>query len=119
MVRRDAEAWGATWAENAVWNVLGRKAEGRDAIVALWSGLMSRYPFITHSSSDAIIDVNGDRATGRWSITERGRSAEGVPILVLGRYQDEYVLDQTGWHFLRRDFEALYQGPPDLSGDPA
>jgi len=29
--RRDADAWGATWAQDALWNLAGTHVRGRDA----------------------------------------------------------------------------------------
>ena len=36
VVRRDAKAWGDTWAENAEWYILGNSICGRVEIVERW-----------------------------------------------------------------------------------
>lgn len=113
--QRDAKAWGNTWTEDAEWNVLGRAPKGRADIVALWEGLMSQFPLIVHSATDGVVRVDGDRATGTWAITENGRRASGDAVLVLGRYDDQYVRTPEGWRFRRRDFDCLYQGAPDFT----
>lgn len=113
--RRDAEAWGETWTEDAEWNVLGRAPKGRAEVIALWNGLMSQFPLIVHSATDGIVCVNGDRATGTWAITEQGYREGGRAVLVLGRYKDEYRRTSEGWRIRKRDFECLYQGAPDFS----
>ena len=36
-----------------------------------------------------------------------------------GYRDDDYRREPEGWRFARRELEVLYQGPPDLSGEPA
>jgi hypothetical protein len=48
VTRRDAEAWGATWAEDAEWSLpdypeIGT-THGREAIVAMWVEAMKAIP---------------------------------------------------------------------------
>ncbi len=116
VARRDAATWGATWADDGQWNVLGQAPQGRAAVVALWEGLMTRFPVIVHRATDGLVCVEGDTATGAWSITEQGKTSEGDGILLLGHYDDAYVRTAEGWRFQRRTLSVFYQGPPDLSG---
>ncbi len=46
VVRRDADAWSATWAEDGEWHILGNATRGRDAVVSLWKQLMAAVPFV-------------------------------------------------------------------------
>lgn len=114
VARRDADAWGGTWAEDSAWNLLGQSPRGREAIVALWSGLMTRFEFVVHRASDPILGIDGDRATGVWAITEQGRSLDGEAMLLLGRYDDVYVRTSQGWRFAERSLEVFYQGAPAM-----
>ncbi len=41
--RRAAEAWGALWAWDAGWDVMGTRVEGRGAIVGLWTQAMAGF----------------------------------------------------------------------------
>ena len=46
--QRDAEVWGSTWAEDAVWELPHLDMEGlqgREAIVAAWLEAMKMFPF--------------------------------------------------------------------------
>lgn len=115
VAQRDAEVWGGTWAEDSTWNLLGQSPRGREAIVALWSGLMTRFEFVVHRASDAILKIEGDRATGVWAITEQGRSLDGQAMLLLGRYDDVYVRTEQGWRFSERTLQVFYQGTPAIS----
>ncbi len=118
--RRDAEAWGETWAEDAVWRILHFAPEGREAIVALWKQLMSGFPFVVQMPSASLLTVSGDEATGRAYLTEHGKGPDGTALLTLGVYHDRFRRDADGqWRFTERRFHAIYSGPPDLSAEPA
>ena len=95
--RRDETDWSSTWHDNAIWN-LGSipPVEGRDAIVALWVQAMTGFPFVAQLIQNGTVEVNGDRATGRWYITEHlqfpEKDTEGNPtgLFNIGVYQDKY-----------------------------
>jgi ketosteroid isomerase-like protein len=116
VIRKDADAWRETWAEDATWIVGGRVTEGREAVVAQWIGLMSLFEFIAQYPQHGRIQVDGDRATGRWYVNELGRPHAGEPNLTMGVYHDTYARLAPGWRFRRRRFDLLYVGAPDLSG---
>ena len=116
--RRDGEAFQATFATDGEWQLLGNVAAGREKILALWKSLMSNFPFVVQLASGGIIEVDGERATGTWYITEHNRSATGGALLVIGVYRDDYVREDERWCFARRRFAALYMGPPDFSAEP-
>jgi hypothetical protein len=81
--RRDAAAWGALWAEDARWELMGMQVDGRAQIGA--------------------IVVTGDRAEGRVWTHELldGPEGERRP---LGRYDDVYVKRGDSWLFAERRF---------------
>ena len=41
VVRADAGDWGKVWSEDAHWDLMGNKVDGREAIVAFWKQAMS------------------------------------------------------------------------------
>jgi ketosteroid isomerase-like protein len=116
VIRKDPVAWRETWAEDSTWIVGGQPTEGREAIVAQWNGLMSLFEFITQLPQHGRIEIDGDRATGRWYVNELGRPLGGEPNLTMGVYHDRYARLASGWRFQRRRFDLLYAGPPDLTG---
>jgi uncharacterized protein (TIGR02246 family) len=101
--RREAQAWGALWAEDAVWDLMGTKVEGRAAIVGLWQGAMAGFAFVGFFSQVGAIAVSGDRAEGRVWTHEVLENAEGERR-PLGRYDDHYVKRDGGWQFAERRF---------------
>ena len=71
--RRDEGAFGETFATDGEWQILGNVAEGREKVVALWKSLMENFPFVVQLVTGGIIEVDGERATGTWYITEHNR----------------------------------------------
>lgn len=118
VMRRDAEDWGDTWAEDGVWYLgMPNPIEGREAIVGLWKQAMGGYPVVLHIVQPGIIEVNGDTATARWYIQENIVDGDGNHIWVVGVYNDELAKVNGEWKFKLRKFDALYRGPNDLTGD--
>lgn len=117
--RRDGEEWAALWTEDGVWKAFGHSFEGRDRVFATWSGAMQGFRFVFHVIHSGVIDVRGDVAHGRWTVSEQLQSANGEPSLLLALYHDDYRREKDGWRFARRELEVRYQGPPDLSAAPA
>ncbi|HJN92747.1 MAG TPA: nuclear transport factor 2 family protein [Dehalococcoidia bacterium] len=113
--RRDTEAWGATWAADGAWAILGQTTAGRAAVVALWERLMGGMAQVVQIPHEGILQFDGDAAKGCWYITEYGQLADGTAMLTLGLYHDEYVQEDGAWRFGRRAFHALYSGAPTLA----
>ena len=114
--RYDADAWIATWAEDATWNLLGTPVEGREAILALWQQMMASFEFAIMFPNSCHFEIDGDTATGHWYLHEYSRQ-EGVGNTILSRYKDSYVKVDGQWLFQTREYGFIYNGPSDLSGD--
>lgn len=114
--RVDADAWIATWAEDAVWNLLGNPVSGKDNILALWKQMMSSFEFALMLPSTCLFEVDGDTASGHWYLTEYTRDPEGAASTVLSRYTDTCTRKEGQWLFQSRDYSFIYNGPADLSG---
>ncbi|MCG8591309.1 MAG: nuclear transport factor 2 family protein [Proteobacteria bacterium] len=117
--RRDADAWGDTWAQDGTWRILGQAPQGRETIVKLWEQLMSGFPFVVQLPSEGVVEISGSEASGRFPLSEFGRGPDGRGVFTLGIYHDRLRRDDDGWRFSERRFQVLYSGPPDLSAEPA
>jgi hypothetical protein len=54
------------------------------------------------------IVVQGDQATGNWTVSSQMKRREGGQVdTVLGRYSDEFVRTGDGWKICRIGFERL------------
>ena len=114
--RRDPDDWANLWTEDGVWEVFGGEIAGRDAVVGAWSAAMNGFSFVFHVAHSAVIEVDGDRAKGRWTVSEQLVNTQGQPGLLLALYHDDYRREAGAWKIARRRLQPLYQGPPDLSG---
>jgi hypothetical protein len=110
---------GPLFAEDAVWT--GREFghhRGRAAIEAFFGGVSAQIVFAAHLAMNAIIEVDGDRGTGKWRIfmpctmMEDGRK---VSRWLLGDYEEEYIRLSGVWLFKKIDFLANYNVPFDQS----
>lgn len=106
---RDYAAYAALFARNGEW-VNGKTVhKGREAIHKMLVDLYGAPPpgYVNsesyHISSNAQIDLDGDRATvrSRHLLVMRGPRGEPVPALA-GRYEDEFIREDGQWKILRR-----------------
>lgn len=110
----DPEGIASLFVEDGVWDggELGR-AEGRDKIRRFFRRAPEVFPFAIHNVMNPIIEVDGDRATGRWYLlqpcTRRGENEEAMWLA--GRYEDEYVRVGGEWKFKHLRFITRFLAP--------
>jgi uncharacterized protein (TIGR02246 family) len=102
--RLDAEAWSATWADNASWVFRGGKVEGREAIVATWTKAMAGFDSVWFSAFPGMIAVDGDVAAMTTHTFEYLSATGAAPRLQSGIYNDRVVRTDAGWRFAERAF---------------
>lgn len=105
--RRDAEAWGANWAEDSVWNLGGTEVSGKANIVGLWNGAMAGFSFVAFFVQPGEITIEGNRARVRSYTAEDLVETGGRFRHVIGRYDDELVKQGGTWLFTRRIYTIL------------
>jgi ketosteroid isomerase-like protein len=110
--RNDADDWGATWAEDAVWELpnipeLGTMV-GREIIVANWIEAMKPLPLNINIQTLGGLKVEGDTATGRTWASETIVYAPDNSRVATGRYDDEFIKIDGRWFFSRRAYTALH-----------
>lgn len=99
----DAERLAPLFTEDAVWDggPMGRY-EGREAIREFFAGVSSAVPFAIHHVTNPILEVDGDRATGRWYLWQPVVFARGSQALwMAARYDDVYRREGGEWRFER------------------
>lgn len=109
--QRDADAWGATWAEDAQWLLphLGLDGiSGRTQIVEAWREAMKLFPFVNMFAQAGSIEVDGDRAVMRSYTSEVAVMQDDKEIRPRGQYDDVCVKRNGKWLFQRRKFTVLY-----------
>jgi hypothetical protein len=118
VVRRDADAWAATWATDAVWELgKGRRVEGREAILGLWNSAMDGFKAVVQNvvNSTATLDDAAGTGSGRCYIMEHWWRADDSKGILLAYYDDLYTRVDDEWLFASRELVIQYGGPPDLS----
>ena len=115
VTQRDAEAWGANWAEDSRWCLpdLGvpewNEILGKKKIVEEWTRMMGDF----HGDEDApavcsflcnpgAMEVTGDTATARSYSTEVFLDEKGRTLETKGQYDDKFVKIDGAWYFKER-----------------
>ncbi len=114
--RDDRDAWVATWSDDGVWEIGRGPVSGRAAISAAFDRAMDLFEAVVQLAHNGEATVDGDRAAGRWYMSEATLTRSGKRALYFGYYDDVYVRTAAGWRFASRRLTWLYQGPPDLTG---
>ena len=112
VTRLDAEAWAATWAEDAEWSLpdypeIGTTC-GRAAIKAMWIEAMKHYPGIMFEAWPGSIEVSGSTAKMR-SYTAEVYDQDGVTVRDRGQYEDTCVKVDGAWLFQSRSFRNIHR----------
>ncbi len=110
--RRDADDWGATWAEDAQWSLpdypeIGTTS-GKPAIIAMWIEAMKAYPAIRFQAWPGSIEVEGNKAKVR-SYTSEVYDQDGTTMRDMGAYEDECVKVNGQWLFASRSFRNVHR----------
>lgn len=105
--RRDAADWGACWADDSVWLLMGAEVRGKPAIVGLWEQAMAGFVFVAFFAQPGVIIVDGERATGRVWTHEVLEHPDGSITRPVGRYDDVYLKQDGRWIFAERKYEML------------
>lgn len=105
--RRDAVDWGANWAEDARWNLMGQQVDGRAAIVAMWEGAMQNFKFVAFFAQMGALAIDGEEARGTVYTHEILENADGSISRPVGRYDDRYRRIDGNWKFQERSYNFL------------
>jgi ketosteroid isomerase-like protein len=117
VTRFDPEAFGSTWAEDAVWFIPGADdVHGRAAIVAQYSESRARYAMCVQELLSSVIEPTG---WARWYVRELQWRKDGDALLgsqLIGAYDDTFGGPSAAPLFASRRFTVLYRGPVDWPG---
>jgi uncharacterized protein (TIGR02246 family) len=107
-----------TYAEDGVLMAFsGPEIVGRAAVQEALTRVLPKTNFVMQLCEGGLIEVDGDTAKARWSVTEWIINKENQEVRVsLGVYEDVVVRLPEGWRFKRRRFHPLYGGDPSGGG---
>ena len=112
VLRADAKDWGALWAEDAHWNLMGQEVDGREAIVKMWTGAMGGLEAVSFVCATCATDTRGMTGTGRVQTHEIMLTKDGATRVIGGRYEDVYVRKGGGWLYKSRIFSIVAEYQP-------
>lgn len=114
--RRDADAWGGTWASEGVWDLGGKLVEGRSSLVPFWTQVMTGFPFVVQIIHSVLVDeVEGDTAKARCWLGEQLTDGDGNARTTVGHYHDELVKHDGRWYYSRRTYQTVSVADTTLS----
>lgn len=115
--RGDSKSLGDLFTEDGEWLVPGMPTTaGREAAAQRIDGLRTTFVNLIQLLHSGHVDLDGDRATAEWYLSETARDADGNAVAFTGVYQDDLVRGPAGWRFVRRSFTFLYRGKAELQG---
>lgn len=100
----DPGLWAALFTEDGCFEipVMRVVVRGRDNLREFAAGLHRTIPGLHHVMTNLMVDVDGDRATGKCELNEFLLRPEGIYNNLQGWYADEYVRQGPRWLFARR-----------------
>ena len=109
------EAWLACWADDAVFDGLGKVLTGIQAIRGFADGYevgyRQRLHALKHYTVNILSLIDGNRATSSSYVQLTTLSDQGVRILLTGRYEDELKRIDRRWRFARRKLHQDFPQP--------
>jgi ketosteroid isomerase-like protein len=117
---RNVPAFDGLWAsDGAIWEIgrpLAARAQGQQNIVAMLGQLMRIQTYFMQLTHSGVITIEGDRATARWDMRERGKG-DGSYYDNLAVYDDVLVRERHGWRFLSRSYTYRFLDQSAFAGE--
>ncbi len=109
VIRKDAELWGETWAEEAKWTLPSMDAPvvGKSSIKACFAEKMNSIQHIHMSAVPCDLTFEDTRARGKAYCYENIVTTDGVSRSIIGCYHDEYIRTHDEWLFSSRAYEVV------------
>ncbi len=114
--RKDFDAFGDCFTEDAEWRISGMVLQGRDEIVWNLKRLMPNFKRILMTFRTPLLEVGDGIASGRTYVTEQSAFINGKPGTTIGIYYERFVDQGDKWRFAWRLFQLHYMGPAELTG---
>jgi hypothetical protein len=81
---------------------LGFRVAGRESLIAFARDVRRTLPNVHHVMTGFVIDLSGDRASGRCFLNEFMARPEGMYNNLQGWYEDAFLFDGTRWRIEHR-----------------
>lgn len=115
--RKDVEAFGACFTNNAQWRLARLIVEGRGNIAAFMAAAFAKYRRILLTFRSPIVDIaEHGEIVARTYVSEQSVLANGQAYGPIGTYYERFAEEDGTLRFSWRLFMSDYIGPPDMSG---
>lgn len=114
--RKDLEAFGDCFTDEAQWRIGGAVVRGRAVIVEHMRGVFLKFRRILVSFHTPIVTLDTGAVSARTYLTEQSVLADGRAFAPIGTYFERFAGEGDRYRFAWRLFQTQYAGPPDLSG---
>ncbi len=114
--RKDLEAFGDCFIEDAEWRIGGRIQRGREEIVENLRRLLPNFERVLMTFRTPIVHLGDEGISARTYVTENNVFSDGRPGCTIGIYYERFALQGDRLRFAWRLFQTYYLGPADISG---
>ncbi len=117
--RRDVAEFALLWSPDATWEIsepMPLHVEGSENIVKTWQNMLGGTQWLFRGSFAGVVEVQGDRASGRWPCIETGTFVGGKGYDNRAMYEDTYVSLDGVWLFQRRKYIYFWLSNEKLPG---
>jgi len=113
--RKDFDAFGDCFTEDAEWRIAGQTLRGRAECVGLLRKIMPSIERVFMMMGTPLIQLEDGTAIARTYVSEMNASKGVPPIFAIGIYSDRCVQQGDRWRFAWHHYQSYYHGPGDLS----
>jgi uncharacterized protein (TIGR02246 family) len=109
--RKDWDTYADGFAEDGEFEIMGQRRKGRAEIVAGPARDLAKYDGLQHLVMNEIVDVDGDRAAGRWyaiAVHVPDDSDPGAHADVGLHYRFQARRDGDGWRFTEVTIQVVW-----------
>lgn len=98
------ESWADLFTSDARWEIAGANivVQGREQLLNLVGAVREKAPGVHHMQSNLVVDIDGNRATGKVALNEFLLRPEQIYSNAQGWYEDVYVKVDGRWLFEQR-----------------
>ncbi|BAQ61742.1 hypothetical protein GM3708_2148 [Geminocystis sp. NIES-3708] len=117
--RRDQKEFTSLWLSDGIWELkppMNINVQGKENIEQTFIQLLNNWEFFVQMAHSGVIEINGNQATARWCMNEIGRDYDGKGFQNFGMYEDQLILQENIWLFIKRTYHFAYIDEPKLSG---
>lgn len=118
--RRDFDAFGKLWTEDARWEVLEPfpfYATGAENIARKFREMLDHFEMFAQMTHTGIVEISGEKAVSRWTVQEMLKGKDGKTFQNNAAMYDDRLEKVGGkWLFARRTYHYIYFDESELPG---